>query len=159
MPKVTQQLGGNPSYRRQLPVGSEVRASSWHEFQCLGPETMRRTPPSWAVVLCEGQGGLTRPQPAPPQPTDPPWWPLPLRAVLLCLLRNQMAPADGLSMLREPASLPSFILDRTQDGISKESAAGQRKRLRGQTSSRGFREQSKHPVQVGSWLSHFNPTL
>lgn len=46
LPKVTQQLGGNASYRRQLPVGSEVRARSWHGFQCLGPETMRRTLPS-----------------------------------------------------------------------------------------------------------------
>ena len=70
-----------------------------------------------------------------------------------------MAPADGLSMLLEPESLPSFILDRTQDGISKESAAGQRKRLRGQTSSWGFQEQSKHPVRVGIWLPHFNLTL
>lgn len=55
-----------------------------------------------------------------------------------------MAPADGLSMLLEPASLSSFILDRTQDGISEESAAGQRKQLRGQDSSWGLQEQSKH---------------
>lgn len=55
-----------------------------------------------------------------------------------------MAPADGLSMLLEPVSLSSFILDRTQDGISEESAAGQRKQLRGQDSSWGLQEQSKH---------------
>lgn len=44
-----------------------------------------------------------------------------------------MVPADGLSMLLEPASRPSFILDRTQDEISKESAAGQRKQKRART--------------------------
>lgn len=35
-----------------------------------------------------------------------------------------MASADGLSMLLEPASLPSLILDRTQDGKAKEPAVG-----------------------------------
>ena len=62
MPKVTQQLGGDPSHRRQLPVGSELQASSWHKFQCLEPETMQSAPSSQAVFLCEGQGGI--PQPA-----------------------------------------------------------------------------------------------
>lgn len=43
MPKVTQQVGGNPSHR-QLPVGSEVWENSWHDFQGLEPKRCKAVP-------------------------------------------------------------------------------------------------------------------
>lgn len=145
LPKVTQQAGGHPSHR-QLPVGSEVGESAWHKFQGPKPETVQSPPPAWAVFLCEGHGGIPL-----PQPTARPGGPA-SQGQQLCLLRNQMAPADGLSMLLEPAPLSSFILDRTQDGTAQESAAGPRKQRGGQDSSRGLQEPSKHPVRIGIWL-------
>lgn len=43
MPKVTQQVGSNPSHR-QLPVGSGVQENSWHELQGLEPKRCKAVP-------------------------------------------------------------------------------------------------------------------